>query len=327
MDIGILALGSSIGDLEVPNEAVAPAAGVTPEWIVRKTGIHTRRYAAPATPTSSLAADAVEDLVHDYPDALAGVGAVVVATSTGDQPQPATAAKVADRLGLPPVAAFDVNAVCCGFMYALAIGAALAKETWTGPKVLVIAADKYSQLLDVTDRSTAPIFGDGAGAAVVGPVRDGCGLRALRLRCRGEFYDAVGVRGGGSRQPLDPAALVEGAQYFRMRGRVVADYVLEHFPRLIDAVLDDAGLKRVDIDRYVFHQANPNMLRQLADGLGIDRERVPLTGPFYGNLGAASLPVTLHWTHKQRPLARGQRVFLGAIGGGLTDGGCVYIVD
>lgn len=323
MNIGILATGAYVPPTVVDNAAVAGPAGTTPEWIEERTGIRTRRRASADTATSDLAYLAVHELVRLHPTALEHVRALIVATSTGDQPQPATAALLQHRLGLPAVPAFDVNAVCSGWLYALHIGAALAQQPTTGPHVLIVGADKYSAILNPEDRRTTPLFGDGAGATLLGPVPDGYGLQASRLHTDGAYYDAVGVPGGGSRRPLDAARLEAGAQHFRMNGRQVVDYVLSTLPALIRDVLADVDLKLRDVARLVFHQANPRLLGQLAAALGVDMARVPLTAPEYGNLGAASLPVTLHETHRRDPLARGDVIVLAAVGGGLTAGAAV----
>jgi 3-oxoacyl-[acyl-carrier-protein] synthase-3 len=321
--VGILGIGSHVPDGIIGNATISEWTNTSPQWIVERTGILERRYADRGTTTSALGHAAVGDLVGRHPDALTDLGAVIVATSTPDQPQPATAAILQRELGLSGVAAFDLNAVCSGFVYALTVGSALVGQPGWAPRVLVVAADLYSSIMDRTDRKTVSLFGDGAGAVLLGRVPDGFGLHASRLTAHGEHRELVEVVGGGTRRRLDADALAAGDDRFRMRGRDVRDYALRTLPEIVHDVLDDAGLGLDDIDRFVFHQANPKLLEDLAKALGIDLGRIPLTAPRYGNTGSASIPITLCHSHREQPLRRGERVLFAAVGGGMTAGAAV----
>ena len=319
MSIGILAMGAYVPDDVVDNDLIGAWADTTSEWIVDRTGVYERRYACDRTPTSVLAHRAVLDMLSEYPDALRDVAAIVLATSTPDQPQPSTALILQDLLGLSAVPAFDINAVCSGFVYAVVLGAALAKEVPTR-RVLVVGADKYSSIMDGRDRGTVSLFGDGAGAVVLGPVPDGYGVRASKLRADGQHRELVEVIAGGTRRPLDAHAREAGHHLFRMRGPAVRDYVLETLPALIKETLVEAGLDLNDIDRFILHQANPRLLEHLTRELGVDPGRVPLTAPLYGNTASASIPITLRKSQASRPLARGENLLIGAVGGSMTAG-------
>ncbi|MFD0742309.1 3-oxoacyl-ACP synthase III family protein [Phytohabitans flavus] len=199
---GIVGTGSFLPDDVVPNGTVAERAGVTDEWIVRKTGIRSRRYAADYEATSDLAVKAAEAALAD-----AGVPArrlrwIVVATSTPDHPQPATACLVQHRIGAERAAAFDLNAVCTGFVFALETATRLLSAGSGAGYALVIGADVYSRLIDPTDRRTAVLFGDGAGAVVLGPVRPGRGVVGSHLATQGAHHRMIRVEAGAAASQL-----------------------------------------------------------------------------------------------------------------------------
>jgi 3-oxoacyl-(acyl-carrier-protein) synthase III len=322
MGIGILACGSYVPEMVVNNALVAEWTGASPDWIQERTGVSERRYAPDELATSDLGYRAVLSLLAQEPAALDDLIAIVLATSTPDQPQPATAAVVQRRLGLEGIPAFDINAVCSGFVYATVVAASLARDARS--HALVVAADKYSTIMDHDDRKTVSLFGDGAGAILLGPVPDGYGLRSQRLVTHGDHADLVRVKAGGTKMPLDTDALDRGDQLFRMEGRAVREYALDVLPKLIHSTLDDAQLTVADVDRFVLHQANPRLLEALAEQLGIPADKVPLTAPMYGNAGAASIPVTLHSTDVEKPLQRGDQVVFASVGGGMTAGVSVW---
>jgi 3-oxoacyl-(acyl-carrier-protein) synthase III len=321
--VGIVAVGGYVPPDELDNATVAAWADTTPDWIEARTGINERRWASPETPTSALALAAVRDLLREYPTDLHELGAIIVATSTPDQPQPPTAAILQRLLEASPVPAWDLNAVCSGFLYGLVVGAALVNGH--GSPVLVVGADKYSAIVDGSDRRTVSLFGDGGGAVVLGRVPAGYGLLASRLAAHGEHSGYVEVIGGGTRRPLDQHGLKAGHDRFRMRGREVREYVLATLPGLIRSVVEDAGVDVREIDRFIFHQANPRLIEELGRIMGINPGKVPLTAPLFGNTGAASIPITLWDSHRKWPLQRGERLLFAAVGGGLTAGAALVV--
>lgn len=323
MAIGIVGMGAYVPDIEISAKTVATWTGVDASRILDRTGIETRRYAPEEMETSRLALGAVEDMVTTDPDALDDLGAIVVATSTGDQPQPPTAARLHGCLHIPPVAAWDVNAVCAGGVVGLVQGAALAEAAMDGGHVLVVAADKYSAIVSRDDYATASLFGDGAGVVRLGPVPDGYGLRAYRLLTAGAHADLVRVAGGGTRLPLTAKRIQAGADRFRMEGAQVKRWVLDTLPGVIREAVGRAGLELSDVSRFMLHQANPRLLGEVADTLGIDRRRVPSPARQHGNLGAASMFVTLVESHRERPIERGEHIVLAAVGGGMSAGAAV----
>ena len=314
--IGILGTGSYLPSRLVSNEEVAHPAGVDAEWIERKTGIRSRRWAANDEATSDLAAHAALAACDAARLDPAELSYLVVATSTPDQPQPATACRVQNLIGARNAAAFDLNAVCSGFVFGLATVSGLLHGHGYG---LVIGADVYSRILDRADRRTAVLFGDGAGAAVLGPVPPGHGVLRTRLVSDGGLRGLIEVPAGGSHLPASPATLAAGEHYFRMFGRDVREYVVEHVPPLLRELIGSTGLAPSCVDHFVPHQANGLMLAELAGCLGL-AEQVRLTVREYGNTGAASVPITLDDTVRTVGVRAGQTVLLAAFGGGMSVG-------
>lgn len=279
MPVGVISIGSHVPPRVVTNREIAAWTGATEEWLAERTGVVERRYAADEDATSDLATLAAQDALADLePRVRKRLALLVVATCTPDHPQPATAALVQDRLGLTDVPAFDVNAVCSGFLYALTITEAMLKER-PDAYGLIVGADIFSRIMDRRDRRTVSLFGDGAGAVVLGHVPDGYGILASRLRSDGTLHHLVGVEAGGTRSRLDEDALAAGRHLFQMDGRQVREYAMTTLERIIEETLADCGMKIDEVDRFVFHQANTRLLESFAATLGIDSARVALTAP------------------------------------------------
>ncbi|WP_330301412.1 3-oxoacyl-ACP synthase III family protein [Streptomyces sp. NBC_00503] len=318
--VAVLATGSYLPERIIGNEEVARLAGVTDEWIVRKTGIRERRRAAPHEATSDLAAHAGRRALEQAGIRPRDLSYIVVATSTPDQPQPATAAIVQHLLGAVNAAAFDVNSVCSGFVYALTVTERLLRAEPGDAYGLVIGADVYSRILDHTDRKTAILFGDGAGAAVLGPSAAGHGVLGTSLLTRGDQHGMIGVPAGGSRLPASARTLEEGGHHFRMDGRGVRSFVQENLPGAIAELLARAGLPGRSVDHFVPHQANAVMIGEVWPELGLDNAVLHLEISRYGNTGSASIAVTLDEIHRKGLLAEDDVVLLSGFGGGMSVG-------
>ncbi|OON82578.1 3-oxoacyl-ACP synthase III family protein [Streptomyces tsukubensis] len=318
MPMGILRVGAHVPTDVIDNARIAEWTGAPAEWVTERTGILERRYAGADTTTSSLAAHAVRQILDESQDSAERIRGLIVATCTPDVPQPATAAILQDRLGLRDVMAFDVNAVCSGFLYGLTLAEGLLNGMDRQDQLLLVGADKFSTIMDRADRRTVSLFGDGAGAVLLGHVPDGYGVLASRLVSNGELHHYVGVEAGGTRAPLDEAAHTAGDHLLRMDGRAVKEYAISTMRKLIEQVLDETGLAVQDIDRFVFHQANTRLLEFFASDLGIPPDRVPLTAPRWGNTAGASIPLTLRASLDERPVERGGHVLFAAVGGGMT---------
>ncbi|MFF5257260.1 3-oxoacyl-ACP synthase III family protein [Streptomyces leeuwenhoekii] len=319
---GILGTGSYLPAGVVPNSVVAARAGVTSEWIERKTGIHERRYAAECEATSDLAVAAAQAALEDAgitPDLL---GWVLVATSTPDHPQPATASLVQYRLGAVHAAAFDINAVCSGFIFALVTAARLlAPDLGTErPYGVVIGADLYSRIIDRKDRRTAVLFGDGAGAVVLGPVRQGYGIIGSDLASYGQHHEMIGIEAGGSRVPASEKTVASGQHFFRMQGRAVREFVEAELPAAVRRLLADCGIDVSEVDHFVPHQANGAMLRDVLPYLELTRARTHLTVAEHSNTGAGSVPLALDTARRGGAFSDGDTLLLAGFGGGMSIG-------
>lgn len=322
MSVGILSTGSYVPKEEVSNAEIAERVGVTEEWIVSKTKIRTRRFAMLDEATSDLAAKAAETALANARLSALDIDVLIVSTSTPDSPQPPTACLVQNLLGAWRAVAFDINAVCSGFIY----GLELARTVITArpdARVLVVAADLYSRCLDFGDRRTAVLLGDGAGAAVVGAVTDGYGIVRVEMSSRGDMHHLIRVEAGGSRLPPSPETAATGGHFFKMEGRLVREFVLEQVPPALARLMTATGISHDDVAHLVPHQPNGVLLDELDRRAGFINARTHRTVERYGNMGSASVPVTLDDARQTGALRDGDLVLLTAFGGGMSMGQCL----
>ncbi|MEU8228064.1 ketoacyl-ACP synthase III [Actinoplanes sp. NPDC048967] len=318
--IGILGTGSYLPEHEVTNEALMElVTDTTPEWISRRTLIEARRFAAPDEATSDLATKAALAALTRAGIDADRIDYLIVSTSTGDSPQPPTASLVQHAIGAHRAAAFDINVVCAGFVFGLALADSLV-ATRPEAVVLVVAADIYSRILDFGDRRTAILFGDGAGAAVVGAVPAPYGLVDTELITRGDAHELIHVKAGGSRLPASAETVADGDHYFRMNGRGVRDFVLAGVPPVLADLLKRAGVTPGDVDHFVPHQANGMMIGELVEAAGLGDARTHLVLDRYGNTGSASAAIALDAAARAGELHDGELVLLAGFGGGMSVG-------
>ncbi|MFF4173283.1 3-oxoacyl-ACP synthase III family protein [Streptomyces sp. NPDC001744] len=323
MAIGILATGSYLPDHVVTNDDLAQVVPTSDAWVTSRTGIRQRRRADPGQHTSDLGHRAALAALDDGGLAPDQLDALVVATSSPDQIQPSTACNVHAKLGLNQVPAFDVGAVCSGFVYATATAAGLMGAFPQYRHVMVVGCEAYSRILDYEDRGTCVFFGDGAGAAVLGHVPDGYGILGCDLMADSTRLDVVGIPAGGTREPTSRRTVEERRHYFHMDGRRVWDFATQAVPRVVKGALAAAGLDVGDVDHLITHQANARLIEECADRAGIPLDRVPMTVDRYGNTAAASVPITLDEARAAGTPRRGDVVVLAAVGGGMTAGALV----
>jgi len=312
-------LGAWLPPRIVTNEELGRELDVTDEWIHRRTGIRRRHVCDPGTATSDLAVEAGARALASA--GVAAADAVVLATATPDHQIPGTAPAVAARLDMGGAAAFDVNAVCTGFVYALATGAALVRGG-LADSALVIGADTFSTVLDPADKVVRPLFGDGAGAVVLraGAPEEPGALNLFDLGSDGAQDDLIIVPGGGSRQrsggvPADP-----DTAWMTMRGREVFVNAVTRMTASSRAVLARAGSEPAAVDRLVGHQANIRILRAVADQLGLPEESLVSNIDRVGNTSAASIPLALAHGVATGAVTEGATILLTAFGAGLTWG-------
>ncbi|MGW6568394.1 beta-ketoacyl-ACP synthase III [Streptomyces sp. NPDC054975] len=315
----VCGLGTHLPSGVVTNADLAQELDTSDEWIRSRTGIGQRHIAEDGTATSDLAVEAGRRALKSA--SADAVDAVVVATSTPDHICPATAPAVAARLGLGTVPAFDVAAMCTGFVYGLAVAAGFI-AAGTADSVLVIGAETYSSILDPEDRSTRAIFGDGAGAVVLraGEPDEPGALGPLILGSDGTGSELIRIPSGGSRDPIRAEHADRADPYFRMAGARVFRNAVE---RMADASLEAvarAGWAPEDIDVFVSHQANVRIMNAVADQMRLPRSRFPVHLDRVGNTAAASIPLALADAVTAGTLRPGHRTALAAFGGGLTWG-------
>ncbi|MER7399454.1 beta-ketoacyl-ACP synthase III [Streptomyces sp. NPDC000151] len=325
-------LGGALPATAVPNSALAAELDTTDEWIRTRTGIRQRFVIAPGEATSDLAVAAGRRALesarrgHGTEGGQDGTAAdtvdlVVLATSTPDHPCPATAPAVAQRLGLTGVAAFDIGAVCTGFVYALATAASMI-TAGAARRALVIGADTFSTILDPADRTTRAIFGDGAGAVVLragDPAEPGA-LLGFDLGSDGAGEELITVPAGGSRQRSTATPPPERDRYFTMQGRAVFNEAVLSMSKSAETLLARIGWRGTDLDRVVAHQANVRILRAVGEQLGLPEDRLVINLDRVGNTVAGSIPLALADAAADGTLRPGDKVLLTGFGGGLTWG-------
>ncbi len=313
----ICGIGSYVPPDVVTNDDLSRRLDTSDAWIRSRTGIAQRYVVAPGTATSDLAVEAGGRALKSAGDERAD--AVVLATTTPDQPCPATAPAVAARLGLGKVAAFDVAAVCSGFLYGLATAAGLI-AAGIAERVLFIAADAFTTIINPEDRTTAVIFADGAGAVVLraGEAHEPGAVGPLVLGSDGDLSHLIEVPAGGSRQRSSGTSPAPGDEYFKMLGRETYRHAVERMTQVSQEAAELAGWRLDDVDRFAAHQANARILEAVAERLGIPTERRLSNIEHVGNTGAASIPLLLSQASVQGQLNTGDRVLLTAFGGGLS---------
>jgi 3-oxoacyl-[acyl-carrier-protein] synthase-3 len=318
----ITGLGTVLPSRVVTNDELTRKFCLPEDWIRSRTGIG-QRFWSDGMSTSDLAVEAGRRALES-----AGTGTVdcvVLATTTPDHPCPATAPDVAARLGLS-VPAFDVGAVCSGFIYGLAAAGGLV-TAGTARSALVIGAETYSTILDPDDPTTSVIFGDGAGAVVLraGDEAEAGALLGFDLGSDGAQKDLITVPAGGSRQRTAQGQPPQMSSYFTMSGRAVFQQAINRMAGSVSAVLDRVGWAPETVSRLVAHQANVRILNAVADELGISRDRVVVDLDRVGNTSAASIPLALARASRAGQLAPGDRIVLAAFGGGLTWGATALV--
>jgi 3-oxoacyl-[acyl-carrier-protein] synthase III len=309
----VTGVGSALPKRIMTNDDMAKIVDTSHEWIVERTGIHARHIAGEGETTRTLAVEAAQKAMTAAGVSADDIDLIVLATSTPDQTFPATATLVQNDLGIRNGAAFDVQAVCSGFVYALVTADALIKAG-QAKHVLVIGSETFSRILDWTDRATCVLFGDGAGAFVLTATEgDGTtGIIASKLRADGRYNDKLYVDGGPS--------TTKTVGHLRMEGKEVFKHAVVNMTSVMGDVMKSAGVIPDDIDWFVPHQANRRILDSTASKLGIDPERVVFTLDKHGNTSAASIPLAFDVAVKDGRIRPGHLVLLEAMGGGFTWG-------
>ncbi len=315
----IIGWGAYVPRRVVTNADIAELVDTSDEWIVERTGIRERRLAAPEETTASMAIAAAERaLASASADPLA-IDLIIVATATPDYMFPATACLVQRGIGASRAAAFDLGAGCSGFIYALAMGAH-AIEAGACRQVLVIGAETLSRITNWSDRGTCVLFGDGAGAVLLGQAHNPGGILATHLGADGAGADWLILPAGGSRKPASAETVAQNLHTIQMDGQKVFRFATKIIPDATRKVLERVGLSVADVDVVIAHQANARILQAAAERLGVPTEKMYANIDRYGNTSAASIPIALCEAADEGRLQPGQRVVLVGFGAGLTWG-------
>lgn len=313
----LLGTGSCLPQTVLTNDQLAERVDTSDEWIIARTGIRQRHIAGEGETTATLATNAARAALTDAGLEPADIDLIVLATATPDNTFPATATKVQNALGCNGGIAFDVAAVCSGFLYALATADSLLR-TGAAKRALVIGAETFSRILDWEDRTTCVLFGDGAGAVVLeapgqsAQADDSAGIIATRLHADGAQHDLLYVDGGPS--------TTQTVGHVRMKGPEVFRHAVVNLAQVLGEVLEDAGVSADEIDWVVPHQANRRILDATAKKLGIPADKVVVTVDQHANTSAASVPLALDVARRDGRIAQGDLVMLEAMGGGFTWG-------
>jgi len=316
----VTGVGSFLPEQVITNAELSKTVDTSDEWIVERTGIRQRHKARDDQPTSDLAVEAAKRALEDAGKSVSDVDLIIVATTTPDKTFPATAALVQQKLGAPVGIAFDVQAVCSGFVYALSVADGFVARGMA-KCALVIGAEEMTRLMDWNDRTTCVLFGDGAGAFVLEPregqgTKDDQGILGFALRCDGSKTDLLYVDGG--------PATTGTVGHLRMIGNQVFRHAVVNISEAIVSAAKAADITIPEIDWFVPHQANQRIIRGVGERLGLDENRVVSTVDQHANTSAASIPLAMDVAIKDGRIKRGDLVVLEAMGGGLTWGACAF---
>nr|WP_154893608.1 beta-ketoacyl-ACP synthase III [Paenibacillus xylanexedens] len=322
--VGVIGTGKYVPEKILTNSDLEKMVDTNDEWIVSRTGIKERHIAAPDQATSDLAYEAAIKALKSAGMTGSDLDLIIVATITPDSAFPSTACILQDKLGAKGAAAFDLSAACSGFVYGLATATSFIQSGMYN-NALVIGADCLSRITDYTDRNTCVLFGDGAGAVVIGEVPEGRGFKSFDLGAEGAGGGLLQLEGGGSRLPASAETVENKKHYIYMNGREVFKFAVRVMGTATDEVLRKAGLERTDVDLFVPHQANIRIIQSAMQRLELPEEKVVVNVDKYANTSAASIPLALVEAAEEGRMKAGDTILMVGFGGGLTWGASVLV--
>lgn len=322
--VGILGTGKYVPERILTNQELEQMVETNDEWIVTRTGMRERRIAAPEQATSDLALHASQAALKAAGISAEDLDLIIVATITPDMFFPSTACLLQDKLGAKKAAAFDLSAACSGFIYGLATASNMI-ATGMYKHVLVVGAETLSRITDYTDRNTCILFGDGAGAVVLGQVQEGRGFQSFELGADGSGGELLKVCGGGSRMPSSAESIENKHHFIYMAGNEVFKFAVRIMGNAAEAALRKAGIDKTEIDLLIPHQANIRIINSAMNRLDLPAEKCMINLDKYGNVSAASIPIALAEAVEQNRVKEGDKLVMVGFGGGLTWGASVLI--
>jgi 3-oxoacyl-[acyl-carrier-protein] synthase-3 len=316
----ILGTGHSYPEGILTNADLEKIVETSDDWITTRTGIKQRRKAAPGEYTSLFAVRAARQAIERAGLQPSDIDLLLCATVTPDQILPSTGCIIQAELGAHKAAAMDIVAACSGFLYGLTIADTMIR-TGQSKYALVIGAEILTQYVDYTDRQTCVLFGDGAGAAVLGPTNGDRGILAARIRSDGRYEEQLYSPGGGTRRPPTAETLKAGDHFFKMKGNELFKVAVRSMADVSKEVLEEAGLKAEDVKLFIPHQANQRITDAVANKLNVDSDRVYSNIAMHGNTSSASIPIGLDECVEAGRISEGDLILLASFGGGVTWGG------
>jgi 3-oxoacyl-[acyl-carrier-protein] synthase-3 len=317
---GILGTGHSYPEGILSNADLAQIVETSDDWITTRTGIKQRRKAAPGEYTSLFAVRAARQAIERAKLDPSEIDLLLCATVTPDQILPSTGCIIQAELGANNAAAMDIVAACSGFLYGVSLADSMIR-TGQIRNALVIGAEILTQYVDYTDRQTCVLFGDGAGAAVLGPVEGNRGILATKIKSDGRYEEQLFSPGGGTRRRPTAETIAAGDHFFKMKGNELFKVAVRSMAEISRDILQTAGLKTEDVDLFIPHQANQRITEAVADRLNVDLERVYSNIAVHGNTSSASIPIALDECVESGRVKEGDLVLMTSFGGGVTWGG------
>jgi 3-oxoacyl-[acyl-carrier-protein] synthase III len=322
VNAGILGTGHSYPEGILTNADLEKIVETSDEWITSRTGIKQRRKAAPDEYTSQFAVRASREAIERAGIDPAEIDLILCATVTPDQILPSTGCLIQAQLGAHKAAAMDIVAACSGFLYGLSMANAMIRGG-QAKYVLVIGAEILTRYVDYTDRSTCVLFGDGAGAAILGPVEEGRGILAAKIRSDGRYEEQLYAPGGGTKGGFTAETIARGDHFFKMKGNEVFKVAVRSMSEISRDVLSEAGLKTEDVNLFIPHQANQRITDAVANMLNVDESLVYSNIAMHGNTSSASIPIGLDDCVEKERIREGDVILMASFGGGITWGAVV----
>ena len=316
----ILGTGGHVPGRIIPNSHFDYLVDDADAWIHSRTGIRERRFVEEGEATSDLATNAALLALENAGLDPLELDCIIVATSTPDMILPATACMVQKNIGAANAFAFDMNAVCSSFIYGMEVADNLIRSG-KYRKVLLVGADTYSKILDFDDKGSAPLFGDGAGAVILGATVSGKGIQHTVMHSDGKGWELIQVPSSGSRKPISAESIALKENTFKMAGKSVFTFATDVIPRIITELAERGGVKPEEIDHIIPHQANVRIIDYISRKTGIPKEKFLLNLDRYGNTAAASVGLALDENRRNGVIKAGELVLMMGFGGGLSWGG------
>ena len=322
VNAGILGTGHSYPKGILTNADLEKLVDTSDDWITTRTGIKQRRKAAPDEYTSQFAVRASREAIKRAGIKAYDIDLILCATVTPDQILPSTACLIQAQLGANKAAAMDIVAACSGFLYGLSLADAMIRGGQS-KYALVIGAEILTRYVDYTDRSTCVLFGDGAGAAVLGPVGANRGILAAKIRSDGRYEEQLYAPGGGTKGGFSAETIARGDHFFKMKGNEVFKVAIRSMTDIANEVLEEAGLKTEDVKLFIPHQANQRITDAVASKLKVDTSRIYSNIAMHGNTSSASIPIGLDECVASGRISTGDVILMASFGGGVTWGSVV----